>query len=149
MKTFQMVRDSYPEYRDHILEQIENKVYSYRRYDVPFTSLLIYSNDPIDLNVCTAHIRQSDNIYMLEKNLMLVVYDVISQENSYKAAQNFMHQYQNHHNLRQDLYVAIAPAEEENTAIDMASRLFIIMEYALKEGCKNSVVDMAQMRGKE
>ena len=146
MKEFQTVRKTYPEYRDRILRLLENKIYSFKRYDVPFTSLLIYSHEPINLDVCSASIRQSDNIYTLEENLLLVVYDVVSQENSYKAAQNFLHQYHNSHNLRQDLYLAIAPAEEENTAIDMASRLFIIMEYALKEGYSNTVVDINQMR---
>ena len=147
MKSFHTIRESYPEYRKIILEKIENKIYSYRRYDVPFTSLLIYSKDRINLDVCGTYIRQSDNIFTLEENLLLVVYDVITPENSYKAAQNFTYQYHNQHNLSQDLYMAIAPAEEENTAIDMASRLFIIMEYALKEGYSNQVVDINQMRG--
>ncbi len=147
MKDFQTIRKSYPEYRNSILEKIEDKIYSYKRYDIPFTSLLIYSEDPINLDVCSINLRQSDNIYTLEENLLLVIYDVITPEDSYKAAQNFMHQYHNHHDLRQKLYLAIAPAEEEHTAIDMASRLFIIMEYALKEECSNSVVDITQMRG--
>lgn len=139
------LRKGYSEYKERILQLVEKKIYAYERYGIEFSSLLIYSDEPIELPSCKRKIRKSDQVFRLEENLYLVVYDVISPEDSMKAAQNLLLYYQQQH-LKQDLCLAIAPAEQEDTAIDMASRLFIILEYALKESCTNSVVDITQMR---
>ena len=139
------LRDDYMKYKDQILKLVKNQLYNYERYGHEFSTLLIYSDKPIDLDICSANVRQSDSVYRLEDNLCLVVYDQATPESSMKAAQNFLLQYQRF-TLKQDLCVAFAPAEQTDTAIDIASRLFIILEYALRESCTNSVVDIGQMR---
>lgn len=145
MLTYEEIRESFQEYKEKILELIEKKIYSFERYGIEFSTLLIYSDSPIDKKICNTYIRQSDTVYMLEENFVLVVYDVIDPENSIKAAQNFLHKYQNY-KLKQTMYLAVATAEQEETAIDMASRLFIILEYAIRENLANSVIDINQMR---
>lgn len=140
-----LYRRDFTHYRDTILTHVENELYRHRRYGVEFAAMLIYADAPLDLELCATMIRQTDNIYALEDDLLLVVFDHVDAEASLKAAQNFLHAYRSR-NIKKTLYTAVAPIEQEETAIDIASRLFIILEYALKRSLTNYVVDIGQMR---
>ena len=142
---FALYREHFSHYRDTVLKSVATEIYRHRRYGVEFAAMLVYAEEPLDLEICAITIRQSDNIYALEENLFLVVFDHVDAAQSIKAAQNFLHDYRNK-NPHTQLYTSVAPIEQEETAIDIASRLFIILEYALKKSLSNSVVDMEQMR---
>jgi len=135
----------FPKYKAMILKFVENKIYAYERYGIEFSSLLLYSDRSITQDVCRDKIRKSDQIHQLEENLYLVIYDVISPENSFTAAQHLLHHYQKYY-LRQEISIALATAGQDDTAIDMASRLILILEHALKESITNTVYDITQMR---
>lgn len=137
--------EEFPKYKEMIFGHVENKIYAYERYGIEFSSLLIYSDRAITQDVCRDKIRKSDQIHRLEENLYLVIYDVITPENSFTAAQHLLHHYQTYY-LRQEVSIALATAGQDDTAIDMASRLIIILEYALKESHTNMVFDITQMR---
>ena len=141
------IKTTFQEYRDKILEITNAKTYAYGRYGLEFAAVMIYSETPIDIDVCSAGIRQSDNIYSLEENLFVVVFDMVNSESSLKAAQNFLHAYQQF-DVRQELYVLVAPAHQDGTAIDIGSRLFILLEYALKEHLFNTIIDIEQMQSR-
>ena len=142
---FELYREHFVYYRDKVLDHVENELYRHRRYGVEFAAMLLYGDEPLDLDVCATTIRQSDNIYALEENLFLVVFDHVDAADAIKAAQNFLHDYRNKH-LQKTVYTSVAPIEQDETAIDIASRLFIVLEYALKKSLSNCVVDMSQMR---
>lgn len=132
-------------YRDAILDLVDNELYRHRRYGVEFGTMLVFADEPLDLEMFATMIRQTDNIYALEQDLMLVVFDHVNAEDAIKAAQNVLHAYRSR-NMHKTLYTAVAPIEQTETAIDIASRLFIILEYALKKSLSNCVVDIGQMR---
>jgi hypothetical protein len=138
-------RSNFTFYRDLVLEKVTNELYRYRRYSLEFGCMLIYAGEPLNLEICANMVRQTDSVYMLEENLMLVVFENVNSEQSLKAAQNFLHAYQNWY-PKEKLYASVAPIEQEETAIDIGSRLFIILEYALKHAIVNDVVDIGQMR---
>ena len=138
------IKDKFSDYKEKILEITKNKMYAYDRYDIEFSSLMIYSSDPIDLDICSSHIRQSDNIFSLEKNLYVVIYDVVKPEDAIKAAQNILHAY-HHHNVKQELYLVVANAQQGSSANDMVNCLFAMLEYAVKESSYNTVIDMQQI----
>jgi hypothetical protein len=143
----------FPEYRknfnclrEKVLESLSDALYRYQRYEEEFGAMLLYSEEPLQTAVDEDSIRQTDHIYRLEENLWLIFFDHVAPEGSVKAAQNFLHAFLNK-DVKQRVYVAVAPIEEEDdTAIDIASRLFIILEYALKNGMANSVTDLGQMK---
>ncbi|MDX1295001.1 MAG: hypothetical protein R3302_01965 [Sulfurimonadaceae bacterium] len=138
-------RSNFIHYRDLVLEKVSNETYRYRRYSLEFGCMLIYASEPLDFEICANMVRQTDNVYMLEENLMLVVFENVNAEQALKAAQNVLHTYQNWY-PKKKFYASVAPIEQEETAIDIASRLFIILEYAVKYSIINDVVDMGQMR---
>ena len=141
------IKTTFPEYKKKILELTETGLYTYERYGLEFAAVMIYSKEPINMDVCSAAIRQSDNLYALEENLFLVLFDMVDDESSLKAAQNFLHAYQQF-DVRQELYVLVAPVHQDGTAIDIGSRLFILLEYALKEHLCNSIVDINLMQSR-
>lgn len=141
------LKTTFPLYKEKILELTRQKLYAYERYGLEFAAVMIYSADPIDMEICSASIRQSDNIYSLEENLLLVVFDMVDEESALKAAQNFLHAY-HQLDIRQELYTLVAHVHQDGTSIDMGSRLFILLEYALKERLRNSVIDINLMQSK-
>jgi hypothetical protein len=132
-------------YRDAILGLVDDELYRHRRYGVEFGTMLIFADEPLDIDICASMVRQTDNIYALESDLVLVVFDHVDAEGTFKAAQNFLHAYRSR-NMHKTLYTVVAPIEQNETAIDIASRLFIILEYALKKSLSNCIVDIGQMR---
>lgn len=145
MYELKKVGGEYLKYKEVIFSHVKNKIYAYERYGIEFSALLIYSDEPIEISICRDKIRQSDKIYKVEENLHLVVYDVIDPENTMKAAQHLLLHYQKYY-LKQDVCIALAAAAKDDTASDMSSRLFTILEYALKTSCSNSVIDSTQIR---
>ncbi len=144
MYELKKVGGEYSRYKEVILSHVKNKIYAYERYGIEFSALLIYSDEPIEISICRDKIRQSDQIYKIEENLHLVVYDVIDPVNAMKAAQHLLFHYHKYY-LRQDVCIALATAGKDDTASDIASRLFTILEYALKRSCSNSVHDITQI----
>lgn len=133
-------------YRDKVLECLSDALYRFQRYEEEFGAMLIYGESPLEQAAYEEIIRQTDHIYILEKNVWLVFFDHVATEGSIKAAQNFLHSFLSK-DLRQQVYVAVAPiVEEDETAIDIASRLFTVLEYAVQNGLVNSVVDLGQMK---
>jgi hypothetical protein len=139
-------RKNFNHYREEVLECLSDAIYRYRRYEEEFGAMLLYGEEPLDSATYDEIIRQTDHIYILEKNFWLVFFDHVVPEGSVKAAQNFLHAFLSK-DVKKRVFVAVAPIEEEDdTAIDIASRLFIILEYAVKHGLVNSVIDLGQMK---
>ena len=144
MIEYSRIKDKFHVYKDQIIEITKKKIYAYDRYGIEFSALMIYSHDPIEIDVCKINPRQSDHLFSLEENLYVVIYDVIKPENAIKAAQNILHAY-HQHNVKQELFVVIAQAEEDSTAYELVNCLFTMLEYAVKENHPNTVIDANQL----
>lgn len=144
MIEYSRIKENFQVYKDRIIEITKKKIYAYDRYGIEFSALMIYSDEPIEIDVCKINTRQSDHIFALEENLYVVIYDVIKPENAIKAAQNILHAY-HQNNVKQDLFVVIAQAEEDSTAYELVNCLFTMLEYAVKENHPNTVIDAQQM----
>lgn len=147
MFDYTQIKKMFPHYKEKIRELTRSKHYAYSRYGLEFATALIYSESPISMEVCSGTIRQSDNIYALEENLFLVVFDMVNSDSSLKAAQNFLYAYQQF-DVRQELYILVAPIQQDWVVVDMSNRLFSLLEYALKEHLANSIVDISLMHSK-
>jgi hypothetical protein len=144
MVDFSTIKASFPEFKVKILEAIKRELYLHDRYGTDFSTLMIYSDEPINVEVCRSHVRESDSVVALEENFVLIIYDIIDIEKCNKAAQNLLLTYQRY-DLQQPLYMAVAPAHQENSSTDIGTRLFLILEYAVKESLVNRVVDMEEI----
>jgi hypothetical protein len=132
------------QYRETILELMKDELYRYERYNVEFAAMLVYSDAPLEEGNCCDAVRQSDRVHLVDTNLFLVVFDHVNAADGLKASQNYLYAYLND-NPHARVYAALVPIVQEETAIDMASRLFIVMEYALRKETANTVVDFDQM----
>lgn len=144
MVEFAQIKKSFPEHKVKIFESIKRELYLHDRYGTEFSAMMIYSDEPINLEVCHSHIRESDSVVALEENFVLIIYDIIDIEKCNKAAQNLLLAYQRF-NIKQSLYMAVAPAQQLNASTDIGTRLFLILEYAVKESLVNRVVDLEEM----
>ncbi len=145
-EAFLTYRENFSRYRDTVLECLSDALYRYRRYEVEFGAMLLYAETPFKPENYRDLVRQTDRIHLLEEHFLLVTFDHAEPENAIKAAQNFLHAFLSR-DLRQVVYAAAAPIEEgDETAIDIASRLFIILEHAIRHNHYNCIVDMGQMK---
>lgn len=134
------------EIQETILSVLHERLYRYKRYDQEFTALMIYADKhTLQLHDFSQHLRQSDSSHQIRQNLLLVVFDMTDESTGLKAAQNFQYSYMQQ-NMHNELFYAMAPIREKDTAIDIASRLLIIMDFALSEGMNNTIVDLESMR---
>jgi hypothetical protein len=144
MVDFSQIKASLPEYKVRIQDSIKRELYLHDRYGTDFSALMIYSDEPINTEVFSAHIRESDSVIVLDENFVLIIYDIIDIEKCSKAAQNLLLSYQRY-DIQQPLYMAVAPARQKNSSTDIGTRLFMILEYAFNESLKNRVIDMEEM----
>jgi hypothetical protein len=141
-------RAQFETFKEQILKELDAFIYRYERYGQEFSALLVYAeNTQIDIEVCHNSVRKSDRVFVLSENLILVAFDMASEATALKAAQNFQYNFMQH-DVRQELFLALAPIDQADTAIDIASRLLIILDYALNENIPDIIVELDTMRSK-
>jgi len=139
-------REHFDHYRERVLELLGDEHYRYERYGVKFGTMLVYANEAIAfVETCRLLMRRTDKLHALEENVFLAVFEHVDSAGTLKAAQNLLHAYLNNH-VQEVLYCGVASIEQNETATDIASRLFLIVEFALKRSLTNGIVDMNQMR---
>ena len=114
--------------------------YRYERYSANFTMAMLYSYDPLDASTFLKAIRESDKLLQLNKNLFCLVFDMTNQENGLKACENLLAVYEAEH-FAQKIYASLVNAEEFSTKEAMESRLFALLNYAIKGNSYNQITD--------
>ena len=89
-KLIEQVLENYNSYKNTILRNIEDFSYRKVRYYVDFTVALYISQKELDSNFIKEQIRDTDRILMLDKNLVVVIFDFAKEEAGFKAAENLL-----------------------------------------------------------
>lgn len=130
--------------KNRILHLTDTKIYLFERYGINFTGVLVYSRETVDAGFCQSNIRKSDSCTVFDTNLLFITYDVVDIEDSIKAAQNLLYDYQEKYQ-HQELFIVVTPVYQEDTAMDMGSSLVRLLDYAIKESLSNKVICMPDM----
>lgn len=145
-KDITLYREQFDSLKEKILDLLIEHTYRFERYDQEYSAMLVYSDTAkLCAEECGKYVRKSDHVYRLYDNMILVMFDMTNAESSFKAAQNFQFEFMKR-DLHQDLYFSLAPIHQVDTAIDIGSRLLILMDYAISEGLVNIIIDMDTMR---
>jgi len=89
-KLIEQVLENYNSYKNTILRNIEDFSYRKVRYYVDFTVALYISQKELDSDFIKEQIRDTDRILMLDKNLVVVIFDFAKEEAGFKAAENLL-----------------------------------------------------------
>lgn len=139
-------RERFSQLKVQILELLAKHRYRFERYAQEFSVLLIYTHEHrFDVPRCRSLIRFSDDLFEIGENMMLVVFEHTGEVSGSKAAHNFRYAYEKHA-AQQELFYAFAPMKEKDTAIDIASRLLMILDYALNDPVPNAVLELEDTR---
>ena len=139
-------REKFEQLKTTILELLAKHRYRFERYGQEFSALLVYTKvQRFDMEKCRGLIRLSDELFEMGDNMMLVVFEQTDEVSGFKAAENFRYAYERL-DLNRELFCAFAPIREKDTAIDIASRLLVILDYALSDPMPNAVLDLEHIR---
>jgi uncharacterized membrane protein len=86
----EQIIENYNQYKKEILTKIEAYAYRKKRYDVDFTISIMISTSAFHTQSIQEHIRDTDLMIVLAKNLVAVVFDFTNEEMGLKASENLM-----------------------------------------------------------
>jgi len=132
--------------KEALLDFIAPALYRYERYSTDSSIAVVYSDEEINYDACSCHIRQSDLMMKLNKNLVLVIFDNVSLEHGIKAGENLLMNYTKF-NINQNLYFAVTSAAIKESSLDKGEELFLILRHAINKNLKNEVVDCYHLKG--
>lgn len=128
------------------LDFISAPLYRYERYAIDATVALMYSDEEIDYDACSCHIRQSDMLMKLDKNLIAIVFDNVSLDHGIKAGGNLLMNYKKF-SMNQNIFCAVTSMAKKENSLDKGEELFLLLRYAIKNKLKNEIVDCYQLGG--
>ena len=132
--------------RHAFLDFIAPALYRYERYSVDSSLALLYSDEEINYDACSCHIRQSDSLIQLNPNLIGIVFDNVSLAHGIKASENLLMSYRKF-NMNQNLFFAVTSVADQESSLDKGEELMLLLRYAIKNKLKNEIVDCYQLKG--
>ena len=134
------------QYHEDIFKYLNEFIYRYKRHEIEFSALLIYSNNQhLDLEPIEKNIRTSDKIFKLNDNIFLTVFDVVDYLGGLKASQKIEYTYKESY-PHCKIFYAYATIHEKESPYDIVTRLFMALDYAVNESLPNLVVDHVMIR---
>jgi len=74
---------------------INDELYRFQRYNIPFSISIFHSTHPLTAQFIREHVRKSDKVIELDQNFACVVFDCVAHSDAYKAAENMLHKLHN------------------------------------------------------
>jgi len=130
---------------DSIIEETEKYRYRFKRYQEIFTFALFFGDVPENEEKIKKRIRRTDHCIKLEKDLMLLVYEMTPIDGAIVASEKLLSFMLDE--PKKKIYVA---AVECNSLFDDSltiHTLFTIIEYAIEHNHVNEVVDTSYLDG--
>lgn len=113
--------------------EINRAYYTFERYKVDATFVLVYHKEPLGLEELGKYVRISDRFVKYDDNHFFMLYHFTAEKEAYKASQNLLLKLDNHFN-NTTTCIAIDNFNPSNTTKVVLNRL----NQIIKETRKNS-----------
>lgn len=125
--------------------EIEDYEYRYTRYQVDYTISLICTPEPLDMApLLSKYIRETDHSIILQDRLYAIIFDSANENKGTKAANKLLTYFQQLY-FSQSIFASIVTASNFNNPPQMISKLFDLLDYALKHDMDNHLIDPSQI----
>lgn len=121
-----ITKDKLKECTNSLKSILDIEKYRFNRYKIPFCLLMIECKSLNCLENIKAHIRKTDTVLSLDKNLFAVIFRYVDYKNGgHKAAENLIHHLEKC-NKSLKIYGGLTCADEENISNITSRALFAL-----------------------